>query len=119
MADDIKPELASALIPISQEAAADFADIRDSVRRLLNGEPLPPPPPPPPTPAGHMALLDTLRMDGVLRAVIELHTPHWSAWWHCEGCDLGIHAQDWPDWPCSTVQLIAEQLGVDLRSADG
>lgn len=107
-----EPEKVTAYIPIADEVLA--ADLGDMLRRALADEPLPPSPPAPTTPpAGHLRLLEA--SGPVLRAVVELHAPVWSTWWHCDGCDLGVHAEDTPDWPCSTVELIAEQLGVDLR----
>lgn len=68
---------------------------------------------------GYLELLAAT--DGTLRAVVEYHRPHpvMSAhepsrvgYWQCRGCDPGPHPEDLPDAPCSTIQLIAEMLGV-------
>lgn len=75
----------------------------------------------PPLPASYLALCTAT--DGVLREVVELHAPKpyhvrpdgSVSWWDCKGCDSGSHAEDDPEWPCSTAELIAERLGVDLR----
>lgn len=51
-----------------------------------------------------------------LRAVVELHAPVREGgvfgYNTCSGCDNGSYAIDSPDWPCSTIQVIAEQLGI-------
>lgn len=55
-----------------------------------------------------------------LRAVVELHAPREDrigtrlARLECQGCDVG-GGYDWeyPSWPCSTIQVIARELGVD------
>lgn len=113
---DPEVEYVQAYIPISDEVLTGAASFGEAMRRTLAGELLPPGPPPPTTPpAGHVALLAAT--DGPLRAVVELHSPTWSTWWHCDGCDFGGWAEDTPDWPCRTVELIAGQLGVEL--ADG
>ncbi|MFI7608761.1 hypothetical protein ACIBTV_27125 [Micromonospora sp. NPDC049366] len=67
---------------------------------------------------GYLALLAAA--EGPLRAVVEHHRPHpvmsgWDAdrvgYWQCHGCDPDRGFEDYPDGPCSTIQLIAEQLG--------
>jgi hypothetical protein len=55
-----------------------------------------------------------------LRAVVELHAPTEDrigdrlVRFECQGCDTG-GGYDWeyPRWPCSTIQAIARELGVD------
>lgn len=54
-----------------------------------------------------------------LRAVVELHAPQdtypsggSTGRPLCFGCDLGLHADDHADWPCATIEAIAEHLGV-------
>lgn len=57
--------------------------------------------------------------DPIARAVLDLHQ-RWSSYgsgWQCGGCDQGCSC-DSAEWPCSTVFLIAERLGVDLTDAD-
>jgi hypothetical protein len=60
-----------------------------------------------------------------LRAVVELHkpVPYWEhkpdEWLVCKGCDLSGYDAENPPWPCSTIQAIAEALGIhnlDRRS---
>lgn len=46
-----------------------------------------------------------------LRAVVELHAPHTPfVEAICSECN-GAHGEDYP-WPCSTIETIADQLGV-------
>src|SRR5262245_54146892 len=59
-----------------------------------------------------------------LRATVELHKPERShvsvavngksepaGWLVCHGCDHAGYDWEYPDWPCSTIEVIAEQLG--------
>lgn len=57
----------------------------------------------------------------LLRAVVELHRPRdtypsggSTGRPLCFGCDMGPYPDDHADWPCSTVAVIAEGLGVDF-----
>jgi hypothetical protein len=70
----------------------------------------------PPVPAGHQLLLDADGMMGALRAVVELHAPDWyhPYYYGCRGCDADGYEWEPPEWPCSTVELIARVLGVEL-----
>lgn len=46
-----------------------------------------------------------------LRAVIDLHAPHrseWTSWLTCRGCPGG---DEYVEWPCPTVEAIAEVCG--------
>ena len=59
------------------------------------------------------------RARAALRAVVELHAPvphtlHGNLIRNvCEGCDAGAYAEESPDWPCSTVQAVARELGIE------
>lgn len=108
----------TAYLPVSTELLADNTPPwHELVDAALRGDlPPAPPRPDPPTPAGHTALLDAT--DGPLRAVVELHAPRWDCWWQCDGCDSEGYDAEPPHWPCRTVELIAEQLGVDLSEVD-
>jgi hypothetical protein len=99
-------------IPVSAELISDTAGMADAIKAVLDGTAPPRQPEPrPPIPASHLALLEAT--DGALRAVVELHAPHWDgSWWWCNGCDAGAYAEEKADWPCSTADLITEQLGV-------
>jgi hypothetical protein len=59
----------------------------------------------------------------VVRAVVELHAPvnagALSEILICEGCEPGDDATSCPDWPCSTVQAIARELGVEAGEDRG
>jgi hypothetical protein len=48
-----------------------------------------------------------------LLPVIELHSPELSEYGtvSCQGCDAGAYAEDDPEWPCSTIELILDGLG--------
>ena len=61
-----------------------------------------------------LAALDAL--DGLARDVLDLHTfdPAYPCSRSCEGCDFSGYEGDPPDWPCRTVDLIAERHGIDL-----
>ncbi|MFB6392700.1 hypothetical protein [Polymorphospora lycopeni] len=61
----------------------------------------------------HTALLAAT--DGVLRSVVELHAPHGRVS-ECEGCDFDGYDAERPDWPCRTIELIAEQVGITLTA---
>lgn len=64
-------------------------------------------------PAGYMALVEAT--DGTLRDVVRLHAPMWDLHQYvCRGCDADGYEWEPPQWPCSTVELIADQLGVEL-----
>jgi hypothetical protein len=67
----------------------------------------------------HAAIVDEIAhfdgpVDRALRAVVELHAPHDRLMGGpivCGHCN-GTHGEDDP-WPCSTIQAIARELGVD------
>lgn len=48
-----------------------------------------------------------------LQPVIAHHSPYLHTFlisYTCEGCDRGAYADDDPEWPCSTIELILEGL---------
>lgn len=113
------PRKIPAYVPLSEVVLEDAPPLIEVVGRVLAGEPVPKRPAPP-FPPGHGRLVAAT--DGVIRAVLELHGPKLllGVWWGCEGCDQNGYDSEPPAWPCSTVTLIAEQLGVDLSGdADG
>ncbi len=62
---------------------------------------------------------------GILCKVVTHHQPRpvgradtAIAYWQCTGCDLGVHAEDLPDWPCTTIYLIAEELHIPLEPTE-
>lgn len=61
-------------------------------------------------------LVHKIRPVVALRAVVELHAPverfEGSTLPVCRGCDKHRTAKR-PPWPCSTIQAIARELGVD------
>lgn len=105
----------AAHIPISAELAAEWSSWRQDMIDILTGRKQPPPPPPEPDapPAGHLTLLAAT--DGALRAVVELHAPQWDTWWRCGGCDSDGYDAEPPHWACRTIELIAQELGVNLE----
>jgi hypothetical protein len=52
-----------------------------------------------------------------LLPVIELHSPELSEYGtvSCQGCDAGAYAEDDPEWPCSTIELILDGLGPHMQ----
>jgi len=112
VADDVRR--VSAHLPISQEALDQFGTLAERLAAVMRGDVRPVGPEPVPlTPAGHMALVEAT--DGTLRDVVRLHAPMWDLYQYvCRGCDADGYEWEPPQWPCSTVELIADQLGVDL-----
>lgn len=46
---------------------------------------------------------------GLLRKVLDLHAPvDCDGIRECQGCDIGAYGPYWPDWPCSTAELVLE-----------
>ena len=47
-----------------------------------------------------------------LHPIIELHSPGTQSWSldECQGCDAGAYAEEAPEWPCRTINLILEGL---------
>ena len=62
----------------------------------------------------HAALL--AGTDGALRAVVELHALDDNM--DCAGCDYSGWESEPPLWPCRTITLIAEQLGITIEGGD-
>jgi hypothetical protein len=47
-----------------------------------------------------------------LAPVIDHHSPENTGYGlYCMGCDAGAYADDSPEWPCSTIELILDGLG--------
>lgn len=57
----------------------------------------------------HEALADELT--GLIRDVVMLHKPD-SSYDECRGCDFGGYEGDAPGWPCRTIRLIQEGMGL-------
>lgn len=110
-------------LPYSVELADDYPDVVQALADALDPtKPRPEPwtgPPITPLPELHQRLLHATEGTS-LRAVVELHGPHPGyiypdgtvRTWVCDGCDGGPY-DDAADWPCSTVYVIAEQLGIE------
>jgi hypothetical protein len=91
-------------------------------RELLN--------PPPPTEgeraAHHAAKVEAWRLydaarpalaaidDPLARAILDLHAADTEEHPECEGCEFGGYDAEAPEWPCSTVRLVAEHFGIEL-----
>lgn len=52
--------------------------------------------------------------DPVARTVLDLHRSETVESPKCEGCDMDGYDAERPDWPCRTVQAVAEHYGIDL-----
>jgi hypothetical protein len=50
--------------------------------------------------------------DPLARAVLDLH--HEDDLHECAGCDYQGWEAEGPDWPCTTVRLVAKQYGITL-----
>jgi hypothetical protein len=59
---------------------------------------------------------------GLQRKVLEHHAPvllDEGVWFlTCSGCDQGLRAEDDPSWPCSTWDLVLEDLGERPNEGD-
>lgn len=74
----------------------------------------------------HAVLVESVpRVEGwrTMTKVIEHHAPVGGGDWCvceatvvCRGCDVGQHAEGRPDWPCSTIRLIAADFHVILSA---
>lgn len=53
--------------------------------------------------------------DPTARRMLELHSPDRRQ--ECKGCDPGAFAQTGADWPCQTVELIADIHGATIPQA--
>lgn len=61
-----------------------------------------------------LAALDDIT-DQPVRQVLDLHARRAEGVsWQCDGCDQGPYANDLPEWPCSTVELVAAHYGIRL-----
>jgi hypothetical protein len=59
-----------------------------------------------------------------LRAAVELHAPvpyHETSpnWLICHGCDMDGYEAERPPSPCSTIQAVARELGIDTGGDRG
>jgi hypothetical protein len=51
-----------------------------------------------------------------LAPVIDHHSPENTGYGlYCMGCDAGAYADDSPQWPCSTIELILDGLGPHMQ----
>ena len=50
--------------------------------------------------------------DPLARKILDLH--HRDDRGQCVGCDPGSYAEDCADWPCSTIEAIAEHYEIEL-----
>jgi hypothetical protein len=71
-------------------------------------------------PAWETALAALAALDNpIVRAVLDHHRPSDDKWLPtCDGgCDYAGFEGEPPEWPCSTVELIAETAGIDMPPA--
>lgn len=88
---------------------AERIERRDSLRRFLEreGELWP-------IQQAAVAALDAIT-DPLARALLDHHKKAEDSWDDgCEGCDPGSSAESRPEWPCSTVEKIAEAQGITM-----
>ena len=60
-------------------------------------------------PPAYQLLLDAT--DGLTREIVELHHPGGTAFHECQGCDFD---REPGEWPCRTIDLIADRADVAL-----
>lgn len=92
------PELVAASAEAEEqrraEAAANVARWRDETRRARHE-------------------LEVLKhRDAWARLILDHHAPDDRG--HCQGCDPGWECEELPEWPCSTVRLVAGACHVDM-----
>jgi hypothetical protein len=51
--------------------------------------------------------------DPLTRAILDLHAEDGRH--ECEGCDFSGYEAEQPDWPCSTVEIVAAHYGIALQ----
>lgn len=54
------------------------------------------------------------------RLILDLHQrvkPAYGSLWRCEGCDAEGYDWEYPEWPCSTTEAIAEHHGITLPNS--
>lgn len=80
----------------------------------------------------HQQLLDVVDANdeggfwlAIVRKVVELHAPEpyvqspLNRLFVCHGCDMEGRDAEHPDWPCSTIDAIARELGIQTGDARG
>lgn len=65
-----------------------------------------------------LAALQRIAMsDPLAHRVIEHHSPTDESRRYCRGCDMGCSCEA-ASWPCSTIELVLEQAGIDTTDID-
>lgn len=52
--------------------------------------------------------------DPIARKVLDLHAADSIEGPKCQGCDIDGYEAEQPEWPCATVELIADHYGIQL-----
>ena len=47
-----------------------------------------------------------------IRKIVDLHSPSGSTYPYCQGCDFSGYEAEEPSWPCRTIRLLGEILGI-------
>ncbi len=110
-------------VPYADQHAEDYPGFADHLCGVLDGSIIVPPPLPDPGPhPTWLLLLAAAQGDPTLVKLLELHEPHAechpaSIDWVCHGEPPGGYEWEYAGWPCETVGIIADHLGVELPRA--
>lgn len=119
---EITVRKAVAYVPYSGEHADDYPGLAAHVSGVLDGSIKVGPDLPDPGPHPIWArLIVTAQSDPLLLNLLQLHKPHAvchpaSIDWNCHGEPPGGYEWEYAGWPCETVGIIADHLGVELTS---
>ncbi len=113
----------SAFVLINEQEAAEQTALRERLLGILDGSIKVGPPLPDPGPHPTWVLLLAAAQDNpLLVKLLQLHEPHAechpaSIDWDCHGEPPSGYEWEYAAWPCETVGIIADHLGVDLPHA--
>lgn len=118
----------TAVVLMNEEDAAEAEALAVHLRGVLDGSiKLPPSFDPGPNPIW-LRLMEAAAGQPLLTKLLELHTAKGVAWgkadgmpphiaWQCMGDEYNGYDAEPADWPCETVTVIADHLGVEVGAS--
>jgi hypothetical protein len=109
-------------LPLSEGMADDYPGFADHIRGVLDGSiTVPSPLPDPGLNPIWTTLVVAAQAEPVLLDLLQLHKAHAechpaSIDWVCHGEPPSGYEWEYAGWPCETVGIIADHLGVDLAN---